>query len=62
MIKPDYKAMTQQELRRYILKHRDDGDAVHEAVLRLQQNGKRLNSVDELRQIIEEKRHQGLEP
>ncbi|MUG92116.1 hypothetical protein F7734_06445 [Scytonema sp. UIC 10036] len=62
MIKPDYQAMTQQELRQYILEHRDDKDAVHEAVLRLQQNGKKLNSIDELTQIIEEKRRQGLEP
>jgi hypothetical protein len=62
MIKPDYQAMTQQELRQYILEHRDDKDAVHEAVLRLQQNGKKLNSMDELTQIIEEKRRQGLKP
>jgi hypothetical protein len=62
MIKPDYQAMTQQDLRQYILEHRHDKDAVHEAVLRLQQNGKKLNSIDELTQIIEEKRRQGLEP
>jgi hypothetical protein len=60
--KPDYKAMTQHELRQYILSHRDDSDAVHEAVLRVQQYGTTLNSVDELRQFVEEKRRQNLEP
>jgi gamma-glutamylcyclotransferase (GGCT)/AIG2-like uncharacterized protein YtfP len=60
--KPNYKAMTQKELRQYILSHRDDSDAVHEAVLRIQQYGTTLNSVDELRQFVEEKRRQGLEP
>jgi gamma-glutamylcyclotransferase (GGCT)/AIG2-like uncharacterized protein YtfP len=59
--KPDYKAMTQQELRQYILNHRDDSDAVHEAVLRVQQYGTTLNSVDELKQFVEEKRRQSLE-
>jgi hypothetical protein len=59
--KPDYKAMTQQELRQYILNRRDDSDAVHEAVLRVQQYGTTLNSVDELKQFVEEKRRQGLE-
>jgi gamma-glutamylcyclotransferase (GGCT)/AIG2-like uncharacterized protein YtfP len=62
VIKPDYKAMTQKEVRQYILSHRDDSDAVHEAVLRIQQYGTTLNSVDELRQFVEEKRCQGLEP
>ncbi len=54
--------MSQQELRQYILTHRDDEDAVHEAVLRIQQHGTKLNSIDELKQIIEEKRRKGLEP
>ncbi len=60
MSKPDYKSMTQQELRQYILSHHDDKEAVHEAVLRIQQYGTVVNSVDELRQIIEEKRRQSL--
>lgn len=62
MTQLDYKAMSQQELRQYILTHRDDEDAVHEAVLRIQQHGTKLNSIDELKQIIEEKRRKGLEP
>jgi hypothetical protein len=62
MTERNYKAMTQQELRKYILTHRDDEDAVHEAVLRVQQHGTKLKSVDELKQIIEQKRRQGLEP
>lgn len=56
MTKPNYKAMTQPELKQYILTHRDDKDAVHEAVLRIQQHGTTLNSADELKQFIEEKR------
>ncbi|MEO0684110.1 MAG: hypothetical protein AAFY76_03440 [Cyanobacteria bacterium J06649_11] len=48
--------MTQPELKQYILTHRDDKDAVHEAVLRIQQHGTTLNSADELKQFIEEKR------
>lgn len=62
MTKPNYQEMTQQELREYILKHRDDEDAVSEAVVRVQKNGVTLNSIDELRQFVERKRRQNLEP
>jgi alkyl sulfatase BDS1-like metallo-beta-lactamase superfamily hydrolase len=62
MTKPNYQEMTQQELREYILNHRDDEDAVSEAVVRVQNNGVTLNSIDELRQFVERKRRQNLEP
>ncbi|BDA69571.1 hypothetical protein RIVM261_089980 [Rivularia sp. IAM M-261] len=62
MTKPNYQEMTQQELRDYILNHRDDADAVSEAVIRVQNNGVTLNSIDELRQFVERKRRQNLEP
>jgi SOS response regulatory protein OraA/RecX len=62
MTKPNYREMTQQELRQYILSHRDDEDAVSEAVLRVQTKGVTLNSVDELKQFVEQKRRQNLEP
>ena len=62
MTKPNYQEMTQQELREYILNHRDDEDAVSEAVVRVQKNGVTLNSIDELRQFVERKRRQNLEP
>jgi hypothetical protein len=44
MNKPNFEAMTLQELQQYILSHRDDEDAVHEAVLRIQQNGTTVSS------------------
>ncbi len=62
MTKPNYQSMTQIELRQYILQHREDSDAIHEAVLRIQKYGTKLNSSDELKQIIEDKRRQGIEP
>ncbi len=46
MINPDDQSMTQIELRQYILKHREDRDAVQEAVLRIQQYGIKLNSAE----------------
>ncbi|MEM6751568.1 MAG: hypothetical protein AAF630_01050 [Cyanobacteria bacterium P01_C01_bin.38] len=58
MTKPNYKAMTQQELKQYILTHRDDKDAIHEAVLRIQKNGTTIDSSDNLKQFIEQKRLQ----
>ena len=58
MTKPNYKAMTQQELKKYILTHRDDKDAIHEAVLRIQKNGTTIDSSDNLKQFIERKRLQ----
>ncbi|BAY85335.1 hypothetical protein NIES267_48350 [Calothrix parasitica NIES-267] len=58
MTKPNYKAMTQLELKQYIFTHRDDKDAIHEAVLRIQKNGTALGSSDDLKQFIEQKRLQ----
>ncbi|MBD2436438.1 DUF6887 family protein [Nostoc sp. FACHB-110] len=52
--KPDYKAMSPEELRQYILEHRDDDDAVHEAVLRIQQNGTTVNT-DEFIEIVKQR-------
>ncbi|MEH2178201.1 DUF6887 family protein [Nostoc sp.] len=54
--------MTRKQLRDYILQNRGDTEAIHALVLHVQSNGKRLNSVDDLQQIIQEKRSQGLEP
>ncbi|MBW4616841.1 MAG: hypothetical protein KME21_27080 [Desmonostoc vinosum HA7617-LM4] len=44
MNKPNFSTMTLQELQQYILLHRNDDDAVHEAVLRIQQNGTTVSS------------------
>jgi hypothetical protein len=62
MNKPNFREMTRKQLRDYILKNRGDREAIHALALHVQSNGKRLNSVDELQQVIQEKRNQGLEP
>jgi|GEM_PF-1315894 hypothetical protein len=54
MIKPNFEAMTLQELQQYILLHRDDEDAVHEAVLRIQQNGTTVSS-EEFIEIVRQR-------
>jgi hypothetical protein len=51
MIQPNYQIMTVEELRQYILKHRDDEDAVHEMVLRLQSEGKTGTTEDFLESV-----------
>ncbi len=61
MNKPNFREMTRKQLRDYIL-HRGDTEAIHALALHVQSNGKRLNSGDELQQVIQEKRNQGLEP
>ncbi|MHC5615671.1 MAG: DUF6887 family protein [Nostoc sp.] len=45
-----------------MLQNCGDIEAIHALALHVQSNGKRLNSVDELQQVIQEKRRQGLEP
>lgn len=35
MTQPNFDAMTRKELRAYLLKHRDDQDAVHAMALRI---------------------------
>ncbi|MHC5744048.1 MAG: DUF6887 family protein [Nostoc sp.] len=62
MNKPNFREMTRKQLRDYILKNRGDTEAIHALALHIQSNGKRLNSVDELQQIIQKKRSQGLDP
>jgi hypothetical protein len=57
-MKPDFVIMTTQELRKYILEHRDDEDAVHEMVLRIEKEGKPLNSIEELEEVVKQKREQ----
>ncbi|MCU0569749.1 MAG: hypothetical protein MUF49_24645 [Oculatellaceae cyanobacterium Prado106] len=39
MIKPDFQAMSQKELHRYVLDHRDDQDAFHTFVDKLHEEG-----------------------
>ena len=54
--------MTIQELRNYVLQHRDDDDALHALGQRIHKEGKRLNSIEELELLIQEKRASGIEP
>jgi len=42
MSKPNFTAMTDQELRAYVLEHRTDEDAIHEMVLRSHASGKTI--------------------
>ncbi|WP_026134767.1 DUF6887 family protein [Scytonema hofmannii] len=62
MIRPNFEQMSIRELRNYVLQHRNDSEALHALGQRIHKEGRRLNSVDELVQIIEEKRAQGGEP
>ncbi|MEH2433670.1 MAG: hypothetical protein V7K25_05360 [Nostoc sp.] len=62
MNKPNFREITRKQLRDYILQNRGDTEAIHALALHVQSNDKRLNSVDELQPIIQEKRNQGLEP
>ncbi len=62
MIRPDFEQMSIQELRSYVLQHRNDEEAVHALGQRIHREGRRITSVDELVQSIQEKRAQGKEP
>jgi len=60
--KPNFDQMSIQELRSYVLQHRNDNDAIHALGQRIHKEGKRLNSIEELESHIQEKRRQGREP
>jgi hypothetical protein len=44
--------MSNEELKTYVLQD----DALHELTVRVKTQGKRLNSIEELKQVIQEKR------
>jgi hypothetical protein len=48
--------MSNEELKTYVLQHRNEDDALHELTVRVKTQGKRLNSIEELKQVIQEKR------
>lgn len=62
MIKPVFEQMTIQQLREYVLQHRADYDALHALGQRIHKEGKRLNSIAELEQMIQNKRASGIQP
>jgi hypothetical protein len=49
----NFEAMTTRELRAYVLEHREDQQAIYELANRVEANGTRLKSIDELPEIIE---------
>jgi hypothetical protein len=53
--KPDFQSMSIEELRKYVLEHREDDTAFYELSDRIKQHGKPLN-IDELPEILERKR------
>ncbi|MBD2432735.1 MAG: hypothetical protein C4323_10560 [Mastigocladus sp. ERB_26_2] len=56
MTKPDFSQMTKQELRAYVLAHRDDLEAFYAYVDRMkQQPGVIVTSMEQLEQLIRER-------
>lgn len=59
MNKPNYKEMTHEELRKYVLAHRDDDEAINELfVNRRDPNAKVYPanmSIEEMTQVIQER-------
>ncbi|MBH8576626.1 hypothetical protein I8752_27285 [Nostocaceae cyanobacterium CENA369] len=57
MNKPNFQAMTKQELRAYVLSHRDDQEAFYALTSKLiEEPGIEITSMEQLHQLIEEKR------
>jgi hypothetical protein len=54
MTKPNFEAMTQAELRAYVLEHRDDVKAFHALMDKLQaEPGTKVRSLDHLAELIQ---------
>lgn len=57
MMKPNFQEMTKQELRAYVLKHRDDREAFHALTDKLREEpGIEITSMEQLQQLISAKR------
>ncbi|MFN6560387.1 MAG: DUF6887 family protein [Nostoc sp. ChiSLP01] len=57
MTKPNFQAMTKQELRDYVLEHRDEQEAFYALVDKLREEpGIEITSMEQLHQLIEAKR------
>ncbi|MBR8837872.1 MAG: hypothetical protein DSM106950_28675 [Stigonema ocellatum SAG 48.90 = DSM 106950] len=57
MTKPNFQAMTKQELRAYVLEHRDNDEAFYALTDKLRQEpGIEITSMEQLHQLIEAKR------
>jgi hypothetical protein len=56
MTQPNFEAMTQTELRAYVLEHRDDAGAFHALMDKLQaEPGTKVRSLDHLVELIQAK-------
>ena len=53
----DFASMATEELRKYVLEHREDDEAFYELSDRVRANGKPLN-IDEIPEIIKRKRQE----
>ncbi len=57
MNKPNFQAMTKEELRAYVLEHRDDQEAFYAFADKLRETpGIEIHSMEQLQQLIEDKR------
>jgi hypothetical protein len=57
MTKPNFAAMTKQELRAYVLEHRDDNEAFYALTRKLREEpGIEITSMEHLQQLIAAKR------
>ncbi|MBD2770936.1 DUF6887 family protein [Iningainema tapete] len=58
MSNPNFLSMTTRQLRAYVLEHRDDQEAINALATRVEATGIKLDSPDQLPEIIELKRQQ----
>lgn len=58
MSNPNFETMTTKQLRTYVLEHRDDQEAINALANRVEATGIKLESPDQLPEIIELKRQQ----
>nr|WP_235622438.1 hypothetical protein [Nostoc sp. PCC 7524] len=57
MTKPNFAAMTKQELRAYVLEHRDDNEAFYALTHKLREEpGIEITSMEHLQQLVTAKR------
>jgi len=58
MISPNYEGMTTKELRTYVLAHRDDQNAINALANRVEANGVKLDSPEQLPDVIRRQQEQ----
>ena len=58
MTSPNYEAMTTKQLRSYVLEHRDDQNAINVLASRVEANGIKLDSPEQLPDVIRREREQ----